>query len=108
MANSNYYFQDNSDIEETKLEAAKGLYQSGNYAGALKLYLDVVKTSYSYKVNYEVGRCYYKLNDLDNAELYFSRSISLEDFKNPSYMFLGNLYFKKQDSQKAIENWTIA
>ena len=76
MAKSDYYIQDNSDIEDKKLEAAKGLYQSGNYSGALKLYLDMVNTSYSYKLYYEIGRCYYKLNDYDNAELHFIRSIS--------------------------------
>ena len=58
-----------SNIEEQKLEAAKGMYQTGNYAGALKLYLDMVNTSYSYKLYYEIGRCYYKLNDLENSEL---------------------------------------
>ena len=97
MATSDYYIQDNSDIEDKKLEAAKGLYQTGNYDGALKLYLDMDKTSYSYKINYEIGRCYYKLNDLNNAELYFCRSVSLEEAKNPSYVFLGNIFYKKQN-----------
>ena len=105
---SDFYILDNSNIEDTKLEAAKGLYQSGNYSGALKLYLDMINTSFSYKLYYEVGRCYYKLNDLENAELYFSRSVSLESLKNPSYVFLGNLYYKKQDLTKAIENWVLA
>lgn len=105
MATSDYYIQDNSDIEEKKLEAAKGLYQVGNYSGALKLYLDMVNTSYSYKLNYEIGRCYYKLNDYDNAELYFLRSVSLENYKNPSYVFLGNIFYKKQEISKAIEYW---
>ncbi len=105
MATSDYYIQDNSDIEDKKLEAAKGLYQAGNYSGALKLYLDMVNTSYSYKLNYEIGRCYYKLNDLENAELYFSRSVSLESNKNPSYVFLGNICYKKQEVEKAIEYW---
>lgn len=105
---SDYYIQDNSDIEDKKLEAAKGLYQSGNYAGALKLYLDLVNTSYSYMLYYEIGRCYYKLNDLENAESYFSKSVSLEHIKNPSYVFLGNIYFKQQLTQKAIENWVTA
>lgn len=105
MASSDYYIQDNSDIENKKLEAAKGLYVSGNYSGALKLYLDMVNTSYSYKLYYEIGRCYYKLNDLENAESYFLRSISLEAYKNPSFLFLGNIYYKRQDIAKAIENW---
>ncbi len=108
MLNSDYYIQDNSDIEETKLEAAKGLYQVGNYTGALKLYLDMVNTSYSYKLYYEIGRCYYKLGNMTDAELYFSRSIELEHQKNPSYIFLGNIFFKQQNVSKAIENWITA
>lgn len=105
MVSSNYYIQDNSDIETKKLEAARGLYKSGNYSAALKLYLDLVNTSYSYLLYYDIGRCYYKLNDIDNAIIYFSRSIELETAKNPSYVFLGSIYQKTQETQKAIENW---
>lgn len=108
MADANYYIQDNSNIEEKKLEAAKGLYQKGNYSGALKLYLDMVNASYSYKLYYEIGRCYYKLNDFDNAEIHFLHSIDLERIKNPSYVFLGNIYFKKQETTKAIEYWNTS
>ncbi len=108
MATSDYYIQDNSDIEDKKLDAAKGLYQSGNYSGALKLYLDMINTSYSYKLYYEIGRCYYKLNDMENAESYFSRSIALDDYKNPSFVFLGNIFYKKQEINKAIEYWSTA
>lgn len=108
MATSDYYIQDNSDIEDKKLEAAKGLYQSGNYSGALKLYLDMVNTSYSHKLHYEIGRCYYKMNDFNNALTFFKNSVSLEGHKNPSYIFLGNIYYKQQDISKAIENWSIA
>ena len=105
---SEYFVQDNSNIEETKLEAAKGLYRSGNYSGALKLYLDMVNMSYSYKLHYEIGCCYYRLNDLENAEKYFLSSISLESYKNPSYVFLGHINYKKQNLEEAIENWVIA
>lgn len=108
MAGSEFYIQDNSDIEDKKIEAAKGLYNAGNYSAALKLYLDMVNTSYSYKLYYEIGRCYYKLNDLTNAEENFKRSVSLEEIKNPSYLFLGNIYYKQQDVSLAIENWIKA
>ena len=108
MENSGYFVQDNSDIEDQKLEAAKKLYQSGNYQGALKLYLDMLNASYSYKLYYEIGRCYYKLNDVDNAILFFKRSIDLESYKNPSYIFLGTIYHKLQEIENAIENWMIA
>lgn len=105
MAASDYYVQDNADIEEQKLEAAKGLYQSGDYKGSLRLYLDMLTTNTSYKLYYEIGRCYYKLNDMTNAELYFNRSVSLEALKNPSYLFLGNICYKRNDISKAIEYW---
>lgn len=108
MANSDYYIQDNSDIEDKKLEAARELYRTGNFSSALKLYLDMVNTSVSYKLYYEIGRCYYKLNDTDEAERYFLQSISLESYKNPSFVFLGNIFYKKQNIQKAIENWVTA
>lgn len=108
MANSDYYIKDNADVENQKLEAAKGLYQAGDYKGALKLYLDMVNSSYSYKLYYEIGRCYYKLDDIENALLNFNHSINLEDYKNPSYNFLGNIFYKKQDLTNAIENWITA
>ena len=108
MQKSDYYIQDNSDIEDKKLEAAKGLYQTGNYDGALKLYLDLLNTSFSYKLYYEIGRCYYRLNDIDNAEKYFLHSLGLQTYKNPSFLVLGNIYSKKQDLNKAIEYWIQA
>ena len=108
MASSDYYIQDNSNIENQKIEAARGLYQSGNFSAALKLYLDMVNTSFSYKLYYEIGRCYYKLNDFLNAEENFSRSISLEEYKNPSYLYLGNIFYKQQNVALAIENWVRA
>ena len=108
MATSDYYIQDNSDIEDKKLGAAKGLYQAGNYSGALKLYLDMVNTGYSYKLNYEIGRCYNRLNQIDTALEYFLNSVSLESYKNPSYSFIGNIYSKKGNLEKAIEYWSTA
>lgn len=105
MASSDYYIQDNEDIETQKLEAARGLYQVGDYQKALKLYLDMLNSGYSHKLCYEIGRCYYKMDDMNNAELYFTRSVSLEEYKNPSFLFLGNIFYKKQDLSKAIEYW---
>ena len=108
MATSDFYIQDNSDIEDKKLEAAKGLYQTGNYSGALKLYLDMINTSYSYKLYYEIGRCYYKMNDMVNAEQYFTQSVGLDAYRNPSYVFLGNICYRQQNIKKAIEYWTLS
>ena len=108
MASSDYYIIDNSDIENKKLEAAKNHYSKGDYSSALKLYLTMLNTSISYKLYYEIGRCYYKLNDLLAAEEYFKKSIGLESLKNQSYLYLGNIYYKREDIKNAIENWASA
>lgn len=108
MAGSDYYIEDNSDIEDKKIEAAKNLYREGKYSNALNLYLDMVNTSFSYKLYYEIGRCYYKLNNMQKAEDAFIRSVELEAFKNPSYLYLGNIAYKAQDSSKAIGYWVKA
>ena len=108
MATSDYYVQDNADIESAKLNAAKGLYQSGDYKSALRLYLDILSTSTSFKIYYEVGRCYYKLEDYANAKTFFLRSIELEKEGNPSHIFLGNIFYKENNISKAIEYWTTA
>lgn len=109
MVSSEYYIVDNSDLENKRLEAAKNYYSKGDYSSALRLYLDMLNTSHiSYKLYYEIGRCYYKLNDMLPAEEYFKKSIALESFKNPSYLYLGNIYYKKEDLKNAIENWVSA
>lgn len=108
MVSSDYYIQDNSDLEYKTLEAAKNLYNEGRYSEALRLYSGMLNTSLSFKLYYEIGRCYYKLNDLLPAEEYFKKSIGLEGFKNPSYLYLGNIYYKRSDLKNAIENWAGA
>lgn len=108
MVSSDFYVEDNSDVEKKTLEAAKKHYQNGKYSEALKLYLSLLNASFSYKLYYEIGRCYYKLNDLLPAEEYFKKSIALEGFKNPSFLYLGNLYYRRTDLKNAIENWISA
>ena len=105
MASSEYYIVDNSDIENKKLEAAKNHYMSGDYQSALKLYLSLINTSISYKLYHRIGKCYYKMGDLINAEEYFQKSIGLEKNENPSYLYLGNIYYKKEDLRQAIYYW---
>lgn len=108
MVSSDYYIQDNSDLENKTLDAAKTHYTNGRYSDALRLYLGMLNTSISYKLYYEIGRCYYKLEDYTRAEDYFKKSISLESLKNSSYLYLGNIYYKRTDLKNAIECWAGA
>lgn len=108
MVSSDYYIQDNSDLENKKLDAAKKHYNNKMYSDALRIYLGMLNMSASHKLYYEIGRCYYKLNDFLPAEEYFKKSIKMESFKNSSYLYLGNICFKRKDLQHAIENWSCA
>ena len=86
MVSSDYYIVDNSDLENKRLEAAKNHYSKGDYSSALRLYLDMLNMSTSFKLYYEIGRCYYKLNDLLPAEEYFKKHrntdfVSYVDYK---------------------------
>ena len=108
MGSSDYYIIDNSNMEEKKLEAARNHYMSGDYQAALKLYLSLVNTSISYKLYHRIGKCYYKMGDMKNAEEYFQKSIGLEKGENPSYIYLGNICYKNEDLKRAIYNWVCA
>jgi len=108
MVSSDFYVADNSNIEERKLEAAKSHYIHGDYSAALNLYLSLINTSISYKLYHRIGKCYYKMGDINNAEGYFQKSVSLEKVDNPSYIYLGNIAYKKEDLKQAIYNWINA
>ncbi len=108
MASSDYYVVDNSDMENKKLEAARNHYMNGDYQAALKLYLSLVNTSISYKLYHRIAKCYYKMGDIKNAEENFQNSVNIEKYENPSYLYLGNIAYKKEDLKRAIYNWACA
>ena len=108
MASSDFYIADNSNIEERKLEAAKNHYSNGDYRSALNLYLSLINTSISYKLYHRIGKCYYKMGDTQNAEEYFQKSVGLEKGNNPSYIYLGNIAYRKENIKQAIYNWACA
>ena len=108
MASSDFYIADNSDMENKKLEAARNHYMTGDYQAALKLYLSLLNTNISYKLYHRIGKCYYKMGDMSQAEEFFQKSVGLEKTENPSYYYLGNIYYKKEDLKAAIYYWCCA
>ena len=108
MVSSEYYIADNSNMEEKMLEAAKSHYSSGHYEAALKLYLGMLNSNISYKLYHRIGKCYYKMNDINKAEEFFEKSINLERFANPSFLYLGNISYKSENIKKAIYYWACA
>ena len=108
VTSSDYYIVDNSDMEGKKLEAARNHYNNGDYRAALKLYLSLINTSISYMLYHRIGKCYYKMGELKSAEEYFQKSVGLEKGENPSYLYLGNLCYKREDIKRAIFYWACA
>lgn len=103
-----YSVEDNSDIEESTINAAKKHYKDGNYDMAIRLYLGLLNTGASSRLYLDIGLCYYKLNKLDTAIDYLTRATTLDTRNSVAYSYLGNCYFKKLDANSAIENWILA
>ena len=108
MISSDYYIEDNSDMENKKLEAARNHYMNGDYQAALNLYLSLVNANISYKLYHRIAKCYYKMGDYKNAEENFLNSVKLEKADNPSYMYLGNISYRREDIRSAIYYWACA
>jgi len=51
-------------------------YNNSDYNNALKSYLDLLKSGYdNFEINYNIGCCYYKLDEIGKARFYFERSL---------------------------------
>lgn len=60
---------------------ANQLYEEGKYSEALFIYLDIKKQGAHWKLYYNIGNCYYKLNNFVRAKIYYLRAKRLEPFE---------------------------
>lgn len=61
-----------------KFEEANKLYTNNKFDAALQLYLDILnKTKPTSNLYYNIGNCYYRLNQLGNAILYYEKAYKL-------------------------------
>ncbi|MCP5102811.1 MAG: SH3 domain-containing protein [bacterium] len=63
-----------------QFDRANQLYEEGNYSEALPLYHEVEKEVSHWKLFYNTGNCYYKLNDFVRAKIYYLRAQRLQPF----------------------------
>lgn len=73
-------------------EKAVTLYTNGDYQSALDIFLQFEKTN-NPDILYNIGNCYFKLNDIGNAVLYYSRTLKF----NPNHLLA------KSNLDKALE-----
>ncbi|HOK41676.1 MAG TPA: tetratricopeptide repeat protein [bacterium] len=75
-----------------------------NYSKALETYLSNLKEKENdFLINYNIGVCYFKLNQLQDAEAYLKKSLKL-NVNNPEvYIYLGLVNYKlnKKDEAKS-------
>lgn len=103
-----YEIQDNSDIDESVLQAAKKHYASGKYQDALKLFLDASHKNSSADIYVNIGNCYYMIGDHKESLEYWTRATDLDPKNATAYANLGNLHFKNGQVEKAISMWMVA
>ena len=68
---------DRSAGERDLLAAAEQAYAAGDHQLALQLYDSVLTRSTSAGLQYNIGNCYFKLNDVPRAILHYERALEL-------------------------------
>lgn len=71
-----------AQVSQDRFNRANQLYEQGDYAGALALYLETGNNASHWKVFYNTGNCYYKLNQPVQAKIYYLRARRLEPFES--------------------------
>ena len=92
--------------DEVKIayEKALDLFGAGNFEGAAKALLEIVKTHASYADAYEaLGRVYYKLDRLDDAIEWITKLSELRPDYAMAHTNLSVFYMKKGLKEKAEE-----
>lgn len=65
---------------QERFNQAEQLYEDGKYAEALAAYQDIERTVAHWKLFYNMGNCYYKMNNVVKAKIYYLRAERLNPF----------------------------
>ena len=77
----------NQDSITNTFEEANKLYNQSEYQLSIDKYLEIVDTGYhSSELYFNLGNCYYKINQVANSILYYERALKL----NPSCIGINN------------------
>lgn len=68
-------------LSRDSFQQANQLYEKGDFSKALDSYLEIAKAGSHWKVFYNIGNCYYKLNQPVQAKIYYLRARRLEPFE---------------------------
>lgn len=69
------FFQINVWAQLSEFEKANNLYANGKYKEAVEIYQSIEKqNAVSFELFYNIGNCYYRLNDIANCILYYEKA----------------------------------
>ncbi len=86
----------------TQLTAAEKLYNEKDYSGAIKILNEIEVKKPHYLVYYNLGLCYWQLNDYYSARKYFLKSFFLNN-NNQELRLMLNLLDQKMNLQSNYE-----
>jgi tetratricopeptide (TPR) repeat protein len=68
------------ETSQERFAQANQLYEEVKYPEALQIYLEIEKSTSHWKLFYNIGNCYYKLNQYVNAKIYFLKAQRFKPF----------------------------
>jgi len=94
---------------ETKILALNELYDQGDFEGVIEEANDYLDTHpNAYMVLSQLGWAHLKIHELDKADMYFNRAITIEPTWDNAYVGLGVLCREKGDTEGARKNYLKA
>jgi len=70
------------NLPDERFAEANRLYEDGNYAEALRIYREIETNGSHWKLFYNIGNCYFKLNRLVPAKIYYLKAQRYHPFEN--------------------------
>jgi tetratricopeptide (TPR) repeat protein len=122
LAISNSAFGNDNSIKALSIYGkANATYALQNYGAARSLFQVFINTAGSFNLqeysiaHYNIGYCYFKEQNYDQALTWFRKYISFEEnssrktkYLGDCYNRIGDCYFKKREYQLAADNYTIS
>lgn len=72
------FSQSGKELPASRFKEASALYTSGKYQKALDIWTELYKSGYnSASLNYNIGNCYFKLNNIPGSILFYERALLL-------------------------------
>jgi tetratricopeptide (TPR) repeat protein len=93
-----------SDVLKEDFDKGLTLYDEAKYTEAIEVFQGILD-GYpdAYMMNMNIGDCYFKLEDYDQAETYYLKHLEFEPDNHDVIIAIGNCYGNRGDNETALE-----